>query len=93
MSQEPASASSSGSGTTAETTAPGINSALASVVKVYVDSLIKDKSRLSVLLPSALPSFIIFPPTVESVTMKKTHILKKIIKLWDVCMAAKVIRL
>ncbi|KJA19626.1 hypothetical protein HYPSUDRAFT_204370 [Hypholoma sublateritium FD-334 SS-4] len=41
MSQESASASSSGS----ETTPPGINSALASVVKVYVDSLIKDKSR------------------------------------------------
>lgn len=44
------SAGSTSSTTSSETVQPGIDNALASVVKVYVDSLIKDKSRLSILL-------------------------------------------
>lgn len=57
MSQEPPSTSSAG----LETTQPGLNNALASVVKIYVESLIKDKSRLVVDFTPCCPSSVDFP--------------------------------
>lgn len=78
MSQEPPTPSAG--------TQSGMNDALASVVKVYVESLMKDKSRLSISPLAVLPTLIFFA-TATSVPMRnQIHCPKKISRLWDVCM-------